>query len=73
VRKRGVRVEVASVPKNLSQDLREAASDHIDLYQAIEQIRGREEQLSVPGKEGETNGYGDHQRQEGGDPVHHHG
>ena len=38
LRTRGVRVEVASTPNCISQDLRESANGYIDLCEAIEEI-----------------------------------
>ena len=68
LRLRGVRVEVASTPRSISQDLREAANGYVDLCKAIEEIeRGRGE---FSREEVSRNGNGSAQRQAGGDSTH---
>ncbi len=46
LRLRGVRVEVASTPGSLSQDLFDAANGYIDLCRAIEEMEAQKERLS---------------------------
>lgn len=56
LRIRGVRVEIASTPNTVSQDLRESANGYINLCEAIEQIEAaRGESLR---EEVKTNGNG---------------
>jgi uncharacterized LabA/DUF88 family protein len=56
LRTRGVRVEIASTPNAVSQDLRESANGYIDLREAIEEIEAvRGESLR---EEVKTNGNG---------------
>jgi uncharacterized LabA/DUF88 family protein len=70
LRLRGIRVEVASTPNSLSQDLREASNGYIDLDEAIEQIQGAgEKEPASIGEEVKKDGNGNYQRQEGGDPT----
>ena len=69
LRLRGIRVEVASTPNSLSQDLREAANGYIDLCEAIEEIRGAGERVPVCREEVREDGNGHHQRPEGAGPA----
>lgn len=68
LRFRGIRVEVASTPNSISQDLREAVNGYIDLCEAIEEIRRVGEE--TPDRRKEVNEYGgsDDQRAAGPDP-----
>ena len=61
LRLRGVRVEVASTPNSLSQDLRESANDYIDLCEAIDEIQRGDK---IQRKEVYMNDDGDNQRSE---------
>lgn len=51
LRTRGVRVEVASTPSSISQDLRESASGYIDLCEAIEEIQAAQGEINGRGGE----------------------
>jgi len=70
LRLRGLRIEVAAVSSTLSQTLREEANGYIDLFEAIQEIQRRGEEISLQREEVITNGTGNHQRQEGADPGH---
>ncbi len=68
LRLRGFRVEVASTPNSISQDLKEAANGYIDLCEAINEIQRVGEETPDRRKEVTQNGSSDDQRAAGPDP-----
>jgi uncharacterized LabA/DUF88 family protein len=68
LRERGMRVEIASTPISISQDLREAANGYIDLCEAVDEIHRVGEQTPDRRKEVTQNESSDDQRSAGPGP-----
>ena len=70
LRQRGTRVEVASTPTSISQDLRGAANGYIDLCEATKEIQRAGGEIAAQKEEVITHGNGNNQREADRDSLH---